>query len=102
MIDKSALIGTWRHSHEEDTPGESVYRRASYAFPPSRGRHGFELRADGTGTDSAIAPADGAASSKVRWSLAANGSLVLTNAAGMALSTMSVMSASPDQLIVRR
>lgn len=42
------LFGRWLHSHEEDTPEASVYRRDSFPFPPSRGRHGFELRHDGS------------------------------------------------------
>lgn len=42
------LFGRWLHSHEEDTPDATVYRRDSFPFPPSRGRHGFELRDDGS------------------------------------------------------
>ena len=43
-----AVVGHWVHSHEEDTDAEMVYRPASYAFPPSRGRTSFDLRADGS------------------------------------------------------
>ena len=47
-MDPERLIGSWVHSHEEDTATEQVFRRAHYAFPPSRGREALELRSDGT------------------------------------------------------
>ncbi|MBC8153520.1 MAG: hypothetical protein H7Z72_11465 [Bacteroidetes bacterium] len=43
--DVSQLIQQrWLHSHEEDSPTERVYRPASYPFPRSRGRSGFDLK----------------------------------------------------------
>ena len=41
------LFQHWVHSHEEDTKSMLVYRPASYSFPLSRGRDGFEIRSDG-------------------------------------------------------
>jgi len=43
-----ALLRHWKHSHEEDTPAQRVFRPADYHFPPSRGRFSFELNPDGT------------------------------------------------------
>ena len=57
-IDPAALRRRWVHSHEEDTEGERVFRPASFAFPPSRGRSAFELRADGSFAESAPGPTD--------------------------------------------
>jgi hypothetical protein len=102
MIEKSTLVGSWRHSHEEDTPQGNVYRRATYTFPPSRGRQAFELKADGTGTDSAIAPADGNLASKVVWDLTMDGTLVFSDRKGGPLGSMAVVAAAPDRLVVRR
>ena len=59
----------WLHSHEEDTGAEMVFRPATHVFPPSRGRVGFDLRADGSYTDIGIAPADGMIEADGRWSL---------------------------------
>ena len=59
----------WLHSHEEDTATEMVFRDGSFAFPPSRGRVGFELRADGFYVDLGIAPADGVLETEGTWSL---------------------------------
>ncbi|MFC5747514.1 hypothetical protein [Actinomadura rugatobispora] len=43
------LLGTWLHSHEEDTGTAAVYRPAGHPFRPSRKpRRGLEFRADGT------------------------------------------------------
>lgn len=52
------LFGRWLHSHEEDTAEATVYRRDSFPFPPSRGRHGFELRGDGSLVDLGPGAAD--------------------------------------------
>lgn len=62
------LQGRWIHSHEEDTPTEKVFRPDSFAFPPSRGRVGFELRADGSYLDIGIAAADGRLETEGKWS----------------------------------
>ena len=43
---EKVLTNRWIHSHEEDTPAEMVFRNASFDFPRSRGRSGFELRPD--------------------------------------------------------
>ena len=46
-VDPERLIGSWVHSHEEDTATEQVFRRADYAFPPSRGRKIWSYGATG-------------------------------------------------------
>ncbi len=53
-----ALFQCWAHSHEEDTASECVYRPASFAFPPSRGRSSFEIKPDGTMAGDAPGPVD--------------------------------------------
>ena len=43
-------LGCWKHSHEDDVNNASekiTYRVCAYDFPPSRGRGGFMLEADG-------------------------------------------------------
>jgi hypothetical protein len=57
------------HSHEEDSEGEAVYRRASYQFPPARGRTGFELKADGSLTEYGIGPTDRRTQTAGKWKL---------------------------------
>jgi hypothetical protein len=68
-IQRDHLIGRWVHSHEEDTDSTTVFRPASYEFPPSRGRRAFELRSDGTLVDTAVGAADVPESSQGRWAL---------------------------------
>ncbi|MFD1874880.1 hypothetical protein [Hymenobacter bucti] len=53
------LTQTWRHSQEEDQGEMQVYRPASYAFPPARGREGYTFAPGGQLTKLAIAPTDG-------------------------------------------
>lgn len=63
------LVGTWRHSHEDDTTTERVFRPDTFEFPPSRGRVGYSFRADGTCTYIGIAARDGAARETCSWTL---------------------------------
>jgi hypothetical protein len=60
-------LGRWKHSHEEDTPDVRVYRPASYNFPRSRGRIGFEFREGGELIYHGIGRADGSEQSSGRW-----------------------------------
>lgn len=63
-----ALYGSWIHSWEEDSADFKVYRPASFTFPPSRGRDGFEIRSDGKFVWNRIAPADGNERIEGSWS----------------------------------
>jgi hypothetical protein len=60
---------TWLHAYEEDSAGVEVSRPNTYAFPPSRGRTGFSLSADGTFRLFSIAPTDGLEEHSGRWKL---------------------------------
>jgi hypothetical protein len=44
---RTCLLVRWMHSHEEDTDATEIYRPAEYAFPPARGRIGYEFIPDG-------------------------------------------------------
>jgi hypothetical protein len=68
-VESHRLVGRWLHSHEEDTETETVYRRAPYSFPPSRGRAGFELAPDGTAHEIGIGPTDKPTTSRGQWRL---------------------------------
>jgi hypothetical protein len=102
MIDPKKLQGRWVHSHEEDTPEVSVYRAAGFQFPPSRGRHAFELRADGTATESPIAAADGNNSLDGRWQLRPDGTLALTGANGKQLRELHIKELVGNRLSIAR
>ncbi len=66
---RECVLRHWIHSHEEDTQDLRVYRPADYAFPPSRGRMGFEFREGGDLVYYGIAPADGSEQSSGRWAI---------------------------------
>jgi len=68
-IDPAAVPGDWLRSSEEDTATELVYRPASYPFPPSRGREGMRLSADGTMIHAAIGATDQHRHRQGRWRL---------------------------------
>jgi hypothetical protein len=100
-IEARKLVGKWRHSHEEDTAGTMVFRPASHRFPPSRGRRGFELRADGTMVDQAIAPDDRSAAQEGSWQLTDHNKLQM-QPSGASGSTMELVEAAPDKLVFRK
>jgi hypothetical protein len=78
--------------------GLDVFRPSDLPLPPSRGRVGFELRADGTMTYVAIAPADGP------LELAGSWWLLPPNAIAMALPegtvTRQIVSCEPGRLVL--
>lgn len=61
------LMGTWIHSHEEDTPEFAIYRPEGFAFPPSYGRTGFEFLPGGYLVLHSAGPADEPLVTPGRW-----------------------------------
>ena len=57
----------WIHSREEDQGDVEFFRPAGFAFPPSFGRDGLELRPDGHFVQHDIGPADGTVEVPGRW-----------------------------------
>ena len=66
---QTCLLGHWVRSHEEDKGGVRAYRPASYKFPPSRGRDGFEFRPRGELLYFAIARGDGSEPMAGTWAV---------------------------------
>jgi hypothetical protein len=98
---KDALAGRWVHSHEEDSEEEMVFRSATHALPPSRGRTYLDLRADGSYVERAPGPVDLPEESGGRWSLQGS-RLVLDAAGGRAGRAWEVAASEPDRLVVRK
>jgi hypothetical protein len=96
--DRDDLIGGWVHAHEEDDENGQVYRPAGAELPPSRGRQGLELRADGTLVESVPGPVDVPESSEGTWSLEGD-ELVLSRADGTER-RLRVVSAEPERLVL--
>jgi len=68
-LDAHLFGTTWLHANEEDTDETKIYRPNTYHFPPSRGRTGFSLDADGTFRLFAIAPTDGLEEHTGKWEM---------------------------------
>ena len=66
---QEVLCQHWIHSHEEDTESEMVFRPANFQFPPSRGRKGFELKAEGVLIATDIGPTDRPLETEGKWKL---------------------------------
>jgi hypothetical protein len=99
--DPNSLVRTWVHSHEEDTPGEMVFRPDSYPMPPSRGRNSFQLAPNGELRSSRPGPDDRGMSSYGTWSLDQPGTLTLRPAAG-GMTEMKIVSVNPDKLVIKK
>jgi len=100
-INTRDLVGRWLHSHEEDSATDVVYRRAPFAFPPSRGRSGFELAPDGSAHEIGIGPTDQPTTSKGQWRVADENQLKLKLASG-AGRNLTLRDLDGDRLVVAK
>lgn len=100
-IDVPLLIKSWVHSHEEDSEDQAVYRPETFAFPPSRGRGGFDLDPDGTMTQFGPGPTDQTTTQPGRWEVKEDGRLALYSAGSDRPSrVMKITSLSEDKLVL--
>lgn len=96
------LIGRWMHAHEEDPQdgsGLEVYRPSDWPFGPSRGRQGFELKADHRATLLGIAAADGIDSREGSWSISPKNVLLID--VGRSVRRLLIYKVTPQSLVVR-
>jgi hypothetical protein len=97
------LYRRWVHAHEEDTDREMVFRPAEVELPPSRGRAAFELKPDGTFTESGIGPTDRSEDASGRWQLEDGEKIVLgEGATGGVPRVMRIAAVDEDRLVVER
>jgi hypothetical protein len=99
-VDVTQLAQSWVHSHEEDTATATVYRLATFPFPPSRGRTGFNLQLDGTLTARKPGPTDQTMLAAGAWRLA--GDQLALSPQGEGKQTLHIESVEPDRLVVRK
>jgi hypothetical protein len=92
----------WLHSREEDSATETVYRPASYAFPRSRGRQGFELRPDRSLIEIGIAPTDGPNESPGTWVLEGRRLQFFDPSSRTPARELEIVSADEDRLVVKK
>ncbi len=98
---RRALQGRWVHSHEEDSDDEMVFRPASHAFPPARGRTAFELRPDGSYLETAPGPDDRPERSTGAWSVR-DGRLVIEREGDLPGDAWEVAGVEEDRLTLRK
>ena len=98
----SDLHQFWVHSHEEDTETEVVYRPSGFAFPPARGRTGFELHADQSFKRIGIAAADGSAVADGTWEIENEDDLRIRINYQDESRILAVASVDRDRLVIRR
>lgn len=103
QVDKNSLAQHWVHSHEEDTGKQMVFRPAAFQFPPSRGRAGFDLKADGKLVNQGIAPTDGTTETIGTWKLEDDSTLAFYLGKVKTPSrSLKIISADKDRLVVKK
>ncbi|MHC4972399.1 MAG: hypothetical protein ACYTG3_08700 [Planctomycetota bacterium] len=102
MTERTLLHRHWVHSHEEDTERERVYRPATFPFPPSRGRTGFDLKPDNRCAGFGIAPADGVEEYAATWDLDDDDRLTIYDDRRRPVHVLQLVSVDDDRLVVRR
>ncbi len=101
-VAREELQQHWVHSHEEDTDTEMVFRPATFRFPPSRGRTGFDLKPDSSCAGFGIRPADGIEEYPGTWELDEEGHLTVYDDRHRPVQVMEVISADSDRLVVKK
>jgi hypothetical protein len=104
MSDKPSpedLAKHWVHSHEEDSPGMSVFRPDTYAFPPSRGRKELDLSPDGSFAGQLPGPDDRPVMDSGTWSVSGD-KLHLEASKSGTPQDWKIESLDPTKLVVRR
>ena len=96
----SELFAHWVHSHEEDGADHRVFRRADYAFPPSRGREGFEIKSDGSFIHHQIGPVDAPVVVEGKWSMQGDNTLRISPQTGETW-TLQLIEVNKDLLKVK-
>ena len=99
-VDRAALERRWIHSHEEDSAGTMVFRPDDFAFPPSRGRMGFELGPGGGYVETAIGPTDRPEEVTGTWTLADGTIVVSRESEGRPERRMRVVEVTPERLVI--
>jgi len=100
-FDQTILHCRWLHSHEEDVPGKKVFRPDSYAWPPSRGRFGYEFRPDGRVLRLAPGPTDKPTADQGTWTADAEGQITI-HIPGRQDEVLEIDTLDPDRLVVKR
>ena len=101
-IPAKLLEQRWIHSHEEDTDTEMVFRPASFNFPRSRGRSGFELRPDHSLVEIGIGATDAPAETQGKWNISADGTLNFYPERTAGEKTLKVASVEANRLVIAR
>ncbi len=100
--DLKAVCGRWIHSREEDTPDEMVFRPPDFAFPPSRGRAGIELRSDNACIGSGIGATDVGRVRNGQWHVDETDDRQIRIDFDDGREVMVVTSVAPDKLTIRK
>jgi len=79
-----------------------VFRPATYPFPPSRGRRGFELDANGQLRNFGIGADDRTVESQGNWRLDSQNHLTLRPAGSGAATTIRLVHVGPDKLVAKK
>jgi hypothetical protein len=102
-VDKAELTGTWVHSHEEDNAKQQVYRPDTFKFPPSRGRSGFELHADGTMSEYGPDASDKTSGRAGRWEMLPDQRVAMfSSGAAAPTRVLHIAAVSSDKLVVAK
>ncbi|MBI5032002.1 MAG: hypothetical protein HZB51_15835 [Chloroflexi bacterium] len=103
QVNQDALTQSWIHSHEEDTETQMVFRPATFKFPPSRGRTGFELKAGGKLINRGIAPTDEPSETSGSWALENDNTLnFYLGAKKKPTRSLKIVSADKSRLVIEK
>jgi len=89
------------HAHEEDTPGQAVFRPDTYPMPPSRGRTGYEFGPAGQLVKRGPGPTDRRTAVSGTWTIDPHG-YVTIRIPGHPDEVLHIERLEADRLILRK
>jgi len=99
-INRAMLHGGWLHSHEEDEPGQMVFKSSTQQLPPSRGRDGYEFHPDGRVTRIGSGASDRTTAAGGHWSADSEGRITI-RMPGRPEEVLEVIAQDKDRLVVK-
>jgi hypothetical protein len=100
-VDQQLLQRGWLHAHEEDAPGQAVFRPDTQQLPPSRGRTGYEFQPGGRVVKVGPGPTDRRSSKVGTWSIDPQNRLII-RMPGASDQVLQIETLDADRLVIKK
>ena len=100
-VDQQLLQRGWLHAHEEDGPGQAVFRPDTQQLAPSRGRTGYEFQPGGRVVKRGPGPTDRSTSAVGSWTIDPQNHLII-QIPGAPDEVLQIEALDADRLVIKK